>query len=296
MSEERRLLISFSGGETSAFMTNWILKNWQYRYDKMIVVFANTGQENEETLNFVDECNIIFGFNVVWVESEVVHQKGKGTKHRVVDFNSADRLGECFEEVIKKYGIPNQNYPHCTRELKLQPITSYVRSLGWSKGSYDTAIGIRVDEIDRMSAKKDEFRLVYPLVSQIPMTKPKINSWWENQGFRLNLKGYQGNCKWCWKKTLRKHYTLIKEDCQIYDFPMLMEKKYSFAGNSSDGSARIFFREGRNTIDLMVDSLREFESFHDDSMIFDNRLDTPNGDCTDSCDAFGNDRDLESVR
>lgn len=55
---DRRLLISFSGGETSALMTKRILESNSMRseYDEVRVVFANTGQENEQTLVFVDRC------------------------------------------------------------------------------------------------------------------------------------------------------------------------------------------------------------------------------------------------
>lgn len=276
-------------------MTQWILTNWRDRYDHIVVVFANTGQENEATLEFVDRCDLLMGFNVVWVEAVVDPRPRKGTKHRIVDFNTADRTGMVFEEMIRKYGIPNQNYPHCTRELKLHPITSYVRSLGWKKGTYDTAIGIRVDEIDRMSAKREQFRFVYPLVSDIPMTKPSINSWWAKQGFRLELKGYQGNCKWCWKKTLRKHFTLVKENIELYDFPLRMEQQYALAGNSKDKSPRTFFREGRSTVDVCIDSLVEFEEYHDDSEIFDFEMDATTGGCSDACDAFTNDNDISEM-
>src|ERR1700693_4621625 len=61
----RRCLVSFSGGETSAYMTHWLLK--QKPYDEYLVVFANTGQENEATLEFVRQCDEHFGFHTVWI-------------------------------------------------------------------------------------------------------------------------------------------------------------------------------------------------------------------------------------
>ena len=116
---KKKLLISFSGGRTSAYMTWFMLNQWKDRdlYDK-IVVFANTGKEREETLNFVHKCDVEFGFNTVWVEAFVHYKKGKGTTHVVVNFETADRIGDVFEDVIFKYGMPNQNAPHCSRELK----------------------------------------------------------------------------------------------------------------------------------------------------------------------------------
>lgn len=285
--KEKRLLVSFSGGETSAYMSAWIKENLEKDYDKVLYIFANTGQENEQTLEFVEKCDRKFGLNVVWVEAEVFHNQRKGTGFKIVDYKTASREGEPFEEVIKKYGIPNQAYPHCTRELKLAPITKYARSIGWVSGSYDTAIGIRVDEIDRMSYAALENKLIYPLVSQKPMTKPMINTFWVNQEFRLNLKGYEGNCKWCWKKTTRKHLTLINEHPDWYDFPEKMEALYGANGYNLDGNKRVFFRKNLSTKELRkMAKTEEFVPYSDDSIEFidiSEELDTSNG-CSESCE------------
>ena len=45
-----KLFISFSGGETSAYMAQWLLANKAKKYTDIICMFANTGQENEETV------------------------------------------------------------------------------------------------------------------------------------------------------------------------------------------------------------------------------------------------------
>jgi 3'-phosphoadenosine 5'-phosphosulfate sulfotransferase (PAPS reductase)/FAD synthetase len=126
--QKEKLLISFSGGRTSAYMTWWLLNNMQHKYE-MVVVFANTGKEREETLQFVHKCDIEFNFNVVWVEAFVTADNGVGTKHIVTNIKYASRNGEPFEDVIAKYGLPNQNAPHCSRELKKQPIKDYAKRL-----------------------------------------------------------------------------------------------------------------------------------------------------------------------
>lgn len=218
-----KLLVSFSGGETSAYMAQWLWNNRRDQWD-MVFVFANTGQENEETLEFVEQCSRYFGFPIVWIEGVHFPEVGKGTRHRIVDFASASRKGEPFETFIGVYSIPNRTNPQCTKELKAYPIKSYARSLGWKR--YFTAIGIRADEIDRMSAKAKAERLLYPLVAERPMTKQKINFWWSQQPFRLRLKGYQGNCKWCWKKSEPKLIRIAQENPEHFEFPAAMEQKY----------------------------------------------------------------------
>jgi 3'-phosphoadenosine 5'-phosphosulfate sulfotransferase (PAPS reductase)/FAD synthetase len=187
--QKGRLLISFSGGESSAFMTWWALQNWRRRYAEIIVLFANTGEENEKTLNFVNACDAHFGFETIWVEADIRHGTRRSVEAKIVTFESASRNGEPFEDMIIKYGIPNQSFKHRTRVLKLEPIHAYVKSIGWGKGTYDTAIGIRVDEIDRIAYNADKNRIIYPLIQAVPVTKSQINSWWADQPFRLGLRG-----------------------------------------------------------------------------------------------------------
>lgn len=49
---EGKLLVSFSAGETSGYMA-YLLKQ-EYK-DEIVFVFANVGEENEETLIFADK-------------------------------------------------------------------------------------------------------------------------------------------------------------------------------------------------------------------------------------------------
>jgi hypothetical protein len=48
--------VSFSGGRSSAMMAKIMLDN--YDRDELIFMFANTGKELPETLDFVNECDI----------------------------------------------------------------------------------------------------------------------------------------------------------------------------------------------------------------------------------------------
>lgn len=269
----QRLAVSFSGGKTSAYMAKRLKDEYSQAYE-MAFIFANTGEENEETLIFVDRCDREWQLNLIWVEAEVHHDKRLGSTHRLVNFTTASRKGEPFKEVIKKYGIPNKAYPHCTRELKLNPMESYFRSLGWT--DYLRAVGIRIDEPKRLGTKRG---IVYPLAHWFSTTKVEINDWWEEQPFTLNLPEHRGNCKWCWKKSLSKHIRIAQETPEVFDFPARMERDYGLAGHNEDGRPRTFFREHRSTRDIItLAQLLNAPKITNDP--------DENSGCSESCEAF----------
>lgn len=267
----KNLLVSFSGGETSAYMAHWLKKHHkEHGYENIVFVFANTGLENEETLEFVDKCDKHFDLNVHWVEAKIIHQYKVGTSYNETDFINSDRAGKVFEDFIKKYGIPNHASPQCSRELKLRPISSFCKDYFNGK-KYDTAIGIRKDEIDRMNADRKKLRIIYPLIDpkMLPATKPMVNFFWKQMPFRLNLKGYQGNCATCYKKSDKKLWQIAKEAPEKFDFMDRMEKVYGnfFPQQRADKYKKegkeiptniTFFRNHRNAQDI----IREAKDFH----------------------------------
>ena len=277
------LFVSFSGGRTSAFMCWWLLNNKSDIYN-FIFVFANTSQEHEKTLEFVDKCDNYFNLNLVWIESKVHHDEKKSCGHTIVDFETANRSGAVFEEEIKKYGIPNCKFLHCTRELKLNPIRSYKKSLGFSK-SHKMAIGIRADEIDRMSTTFKKDGLYYPLIAA-NKTKPYIIDWWKTQPFDLDLSEHLGNCITCHKKSDRKLMTIARNNIELFDWSKKMENKYSNAG-AGDGN-RTFYRSNKSTDDLIYNSKSDFVEFEENKQNYQLSLDIDTLDleldCGSSCE------------
>jgi hypothetical protein len=160
--------------------------------------------------------------------------------------------------MIAKYGIPNKAFPHCTRELKRQTITRYLRTIGLNNGKYETAIGIRIDEAHRINwqnAKRDRF--IYPLATDFRATKDFIRTWWDRQDFDLQLKDYEGNCDMCWKKSERKLLTMILENPNLLDWWNEMEIKYG------EGEFT-FFRKNKSAIDLIELSKQKFRKANDE--------------------------------
>lgn len=305
----RRLVNSFSLGETSAYMTyrNLCDPATYLRYDDVVTIIANTTRERPEAIEFGRRCDTELGFNSVWVEAVVHHDEKRPCSHRVVTPDTARMDGSAFEEVIRKYGIPNPQFIHCTRELKLNAIRSYIETeLGWERGTYHTAVGIRADEIDRMSAAAQANGVIYPLV-KLGITKPHINEWWSRQPFRLNLKGYQGNCRGCFKKSWRKIFTLIQEDATEYDWNRRMEAEYGLIGSEftaqprpgqtpiSADYRRVFYRGNRSVGDVLAlyDQVRgQFVPAEDDALelpqpsLFPVEMDIPNACGDESCEPW----------
>lgn len=279
-----RLSISFSGGRTSAYMTKRLL-DLASPSDEIVVQFANTGQEHEETLRFVDRCDREFGFNVIWLEAVVNPEHGQGTGFKVVTFETAARNGEPFEASIQKYGIPNQTFQSCNREMKLRPMQAYLRSIGWGPGSYKTAVGIRADEMDRMSAYAKMNGVIYPLVAW-KVRKADVRSWWAQQQFDLKLPEHWGNCKTCWKKSDRKLFTIAHEHPEWFGFFRRMEQTYPDHG-AGDGNRR-FFR-GQRTTDEIIEQAHQqpFRPFcEDDELQIEMDMLDLGGGCGESCEVF----------
>jgi len=235
-----KILISFSGGRTSAFMCKLILEHPTYKDCEKLFVFANTGKEREETLCFVDQVDKEFNLNLVWVEADIPPTKGEGTNYRIVDFESASRNGEPFETLIQKFGLPSKYFRHCTRDLKEVPIHKYAKSIFGN--DYLTAIGIRADEKHRLGSDPKK---IYPL-AEIGTSEKIVRNFWERQTFDLGLKDYQGNCDLCFLKSNRKKLTLISENPNVVDWWNKMELKYGNEKQSKFAADR-----GTTIIDLV---------------------------------------------
>lgn len=289
-----RLAISFSGGRSSAVMTKICMDHYRFTH-QIAVTFANTGCEHPDTLRFVRDCDEHWGFNTVWLEAQISHGTRKGVRHKIVSYDTASRNGEPFEEYIKKYGIPFSEAPQCTSRLKTEVMESYLRSIGFTRGkklNYDTAIGIRADEIDRISARRYENRFVYPL-ADFGWTKQKVIDYMRGFDFDLRIPEHLGNCTWCWKKSLRKHVTIALEHPHFFDFPREMERKYRHLKDGGIEGGRAFFRKRQTVDDIFAlahsGTVKVFtDPNYSGGLEFDTEVDVGSG-CSESCEAYPSD-------
>lgn len=237
------LLISFSGGRTSAYMTWWIMNEWEDRdkYD-IKIVFANTGLEEPGTLLFVHRCALKWGLDIVWVEARHKDENGntfsdKGWKvqHQVVNYFTAARCqklisGEWawtpFEEMISVLGIPSTNSPFCSPQLKREAIESYAESIGWT--DYYKAIGIRIDESSRLNKNWREEKIKYFFVDPHPTMKRDVVLWWAKQDFDLEIDPDLGNCNGCWKKDMYRLTRIAKKRPDVFEWWQYITDKYGY--------------------------------------------------------------------
>lgn len=219
-------LVSFSGGRTSAFMLHEIVRAYDGALPADVVVcFANTGKEREQTLRFVYECGSRWKVPVVWLE-----WRDTEAGFEVVGFNSASRNGEPFKAVIaKKKFLPNAVTRFCTQELKIRTMRDYCRSLGWDR--WQNAIGLRYDEgtrvfkaLARNDAAKERFTTLMPLAKAKVTKRAHVMPFWLGanadpinlthplpQGFDLGLRDYEGNCDLCFLKAKGKLIALMRD-------------------------------------------------------------------------------------
>jgi len=253
-------VISFSGGRTSGYMLWRILQENNGLPEDAIVVFANTGKEMEETLEFVRDCEINWNIPIHWVE----YKWDENSKQRFkrVTFETTSRNGEPFLELINQMGyLPNPVGRNCTSYLKIRTIDKYLKSLGWKHNENMDWVGIRADE-QRRAAKIARERT--PLVSD-GITKEDVGHFWKLQLFDLKLpnnngRTMHGNCDLCFLKPAHQILSLIREKPSRADWWIQAENCGQESNKTINDGNR--FRKDRPSYQQMKDyALSQTELF-----------------------------------
>lgn len=196
---------SVSGGRTSAYMLRRGLDAHGGRLPPdHHAVFANTGEEDARTLDFVRDLAERW-CPITWVEYDPDAEHG----FREVEYETASRKGEPFAELIRqKRFLPNGRARFCTQELKIFTMAGYMRSLGYGD-DWTNCVGLRWDEPGRVAdhrARDCDWHNAYPLYDD-RVIKPGVRAFWASQDFDLTTPEHLGNCTQCFLKgkTLRMH-------------------------------------------------------------------------------------------
>jgi 3'-phosphoadenosine 5'-phosphosulfate sulfotransferase (PAPS reductase)/FAD synthetase len=218
-----KTILNFSGGRTSGFLLRKVLDANVGGSEDLVVCFQNTGREFPETLDFIHEIETRWEVPVVWLEFK--RPTGKNATGRwqwddgecftVVDYETASRKGEPFENVIWMYnGLPNVKQRWCTTMMKVRPARDYLRKrMGWD--SWTSFLGIRHDEPNRWRTRgidptyKREDREL-PLVRG-GVTERDVARFWELSDFDVSLALGRSNCDLCFLKGKGKRLDIMRD-------------------------------------------------------------------------------------
>jgi len=263
------------------------MKEW-YPNCNVVNVFLNTGKEDVRSLQFMNQCDIHYDLNLVWLEAIINKDKGIGTNYKITSFDKLDLNGKMFEQGIKKYGIPSRVNKWCNRELKLNPLEKYANDL-FGANNWCLALGIRTDEIDRISDKYKENNTFYPPFENGIDSRLR-NKFWSQEQIKLNIKGYEGNCEFCFEKSKRKRMTIAVENPDKLIWWNEMERKYSLVPiegkdqyNEMVKSGGAYFGRMNESIEKIIEDAKKPFSKATDEYIYENDLFDFESDCGNNC-------------
>ena len=290
LEDNNNIFCSISAGYSSLMMAI-MLRIW-FPNHNIVYGMANTSKERSESLHFMNEIDKHYGFNMVWIEAEF-HEKGVGVTPKVVSYENLKRNGEIFESGIKKFGIPNKENKWCNRDMKLEVLTKYANSI-FGKNNYSVAVGMRIDELDRVRKDYKTNNVFYPLMDRKIDSKAR-NRFWKDQPIQITIPAFKGNCDVCFAKSRRKLMTILKEEPNRGDWWDGMIKEYGsikLDGKDSynelmeqNNGIQTFYRDYNTIEDLVKLAEQPFRSSTDE-YIYENDLFDLEDECGSGCQVF----------
>jgi 3'-phosphoadenosine 5'-phosphosulfate sulfotransferase (PAPS reductase)/FAD synthetase len=261
-------LISFSGGRTSGFMLHNIIQAHGGKLpDDIHVVFANTGKEAPETLDFVHEISQKWDIKIHWLEMYLGKERPI-YRTKEVTYETAARNGEPFEELLdhRKY-LPNPVTRFCTSELKIKVMYRFMRKIKGYKDWFNV-IGLRYDEPRRVASAMKQYNTwtnITPM-NDAKHTVKDVTEFWNKQNFDLNLtnangKTPAGNCDLCFLKGMDTTISILKERPEMADWWIKQEQKFG------KHSGATFRKDRPNYIKLVDISKSQQNLFNDDDQM-----------------------------
>lgn len=192
------------------------------------VLFANTGKERNETLDFVRDCSVNWGVEITWLEYRA------NKTFAVVTYETASRNGDPFEILLSEHKtLPNPISRNCTAELKIRTMKRWMVDRGYE--DWINVVGLRADEPARVAKSKNSHErgdVVCPLATS-GVTEPDVLEFWSLQPFDLQLKSYEGNCDLCFLKSASKVYRLVEDHPEKAEWWAAQERRFQGIGNGS---------------------------------------------------------------
>jgi hypothetical protein len=246
MDREKNLMVTVSGGRSSAMMARHIQTDDRYAGYNKAYVFCNTGMEREETIDFLKRIEQEWELPLIKIEGVYSMEMGMGVRYKVVDWDNLNMDGTPFKEMIAHKnkgvfdGLPNRDAPYCSENLKTLPAKKLFDDL-FGVNNYIKAIGYRKEDMPKRitfaESKVDKTR-IFPLLNdfKMPISQLDLNVWWDKQPFKLEIHGKFGNCELCWKKSEKNLIDNIRKGTRFINWFEEVEKEYNsvmFRGNKS---------------------------------------------------------------
>jgi len=234
--------------------------------EDLYIVFANTGKEMPQTLDFVRDCADKWDCKIHWLELEIADERPV-YRTKEVNYETASRKGEPFEALIQRRKmLPNPVMRMCTQELKMNVMKRFMKEKGHKE--WTNVVGLRYDEPRRVAKQNRQndsnanaWDSVCPLY-QDKITVKEILEFWQKNNFDLKLTSENGqttagNCDLCYLKGTKTLTKIIKEKPDLADWWIAQEEKID-ATFRKDGSYI-------NLVDLTKLEDKQIELFDDDS-------------------------------
>ncbi len=237
MKIQNNLMVTVSGGRSSAMMARHIQTSEKYKDFNKVYVFCNTGMEREETINFLKNIEKHWKIPLIKIEGVYSKNLGTGVSYKIVDWHELDMNAKTFSNANMHKskgefkGMPNSAAPYCSDMLKTQPAKKLCDKI-FGVNNYVKAIGFRSEDMPKritFAEIKEDKKRIFPLLTdfELPISQLDLNKYWNKQPFKLELHGKFGNCELCWKKSDNNLIDNIIYGTRFIEWYQKEEKKYN---------------------------------------------------------------------
>lgn len=273
MTSDKQVVISFSGGRTSAYLC-YLAKQI---FENPVFVFMDTGAEHPKTYDFVRKCNDYFDLNLICLRTVVNDTKNVGVGYKIISIDDIGCDLNPWSDMAGKYGLPYIGGAFCTDRMKTTPFKKYIYSTYGENAI--TWLGMRVDEPKRLGIKRG----IKYLAEISDFEKQDVLDWWAKMPFDLDLPEHLGNCVFCIKKGVNKIALAAKDETELAANFIKMINADDVAIIETRTTPNNEMYRGSLSLESIIEIYAEFPR---DKLAKTLRSSYESGSCSESCEAF----------
>jgi len=270
----KQIVVSFSGGRTSAYLCSLI----KGLHPDAVFVFMDTGAEHPATYDFVRKCNDYFGLNLICLRTVVSDKWKEGVSYRLVGIDEIGDDLQPWRDMSLKYGLPYHGGAFCTDRMKTTPCKKYLDDRFGVRG-YKTWLGMRIDEPRRTKPREG-----YSYLADISdFEKQDVLDWWAKMPFDLQIPEHLGNCIFCVKKGINKLALAARDEPALANKFIEMVNMDDVAEIETRPLSSEFMYRQSMSLESIIDLYAEMPR---DKLAKTVRSTFETGSCSESCEAF----------